>query len=385
MDRLRTLLPSLALLLAACVATPPSPPTPPVPAPASDAPRMRGAGDGGCPSEFSGTCYPVWFGTNRRPLDPADPGKGFGSEIDERIHFGKRIVRIPSSHRVGELGSPLWKRLLLQVDDRITVDPATVMARDAFERDVRKFLAGLDASDRNVLVYIHGFNTGFDDAARRAAQLGFDLKVPGITVLYSWPSRGNLSGYVADLSSIEASEAPIADFLIAVSALADRGKVHIIAHSMGNRGLLRALHRATTQAALRAGTRFGQIFLSAPDIGVAAFRQLATVYPQVAERTTLYVADQDKALAALEWISEGGGRVGGAPPVMVLPGIDTVRVRGHSLFRLGHSYFAEEPDVLRDIRAQLYWRESPERRRARFGWPVPDEAPDGRGAWVIGR
>ncbi len=391
MIRLHTLLSLAALMLAACVATPPpAPPTAPAePArmrgAAPEAARMRAMGDGSCPPEFSGTCYPVWFGTNRRPLDPADPGKGFGGEIDDRIHFGKRIVRIPASHRVGELGSPLWKRLLLQVDDRITVDPARVMARDAFERDVRKFLAGLDASDRNVLVYIHGFNTGFDDAARRAAQLGFDLKVPGITVLYSWPSRGSLSGYVADLSSIEASEAQIADFLIAVSALADRGKVHIIAHSMGNRGLLRALHRATTQAALRAGTRFGQIFLSAPDIGVAAFRQLASVYPQVAERTTLYVADQDKALAALEWITEGGGRVGGAPPVLVLPGIDTVRVRGSSLFRLGHSYFAEEPDVLRDIRAQLYWREGPERRRARFGWPVPDDAPDGRGAWVIGR
>lgn len=381
MIRLHTLLSLAALALAACAATPP--PAPPAP---GEVPRTRAVrGDDGCPSEFSGTCYPVWFGTNRRPLDPTDPGKGFGSDIDDRIHFGKRIVRIPTSHRTGELGSPLWKRLLLQVDDRITVDPATVMAQGAFERDVRKFLGGLDPSDRNVLVYIHGFNTGFDDAARRAAQLGFDLKVPGITVLYSWPSRGSVSAYVSDLSSIEASEAQIADFLIAVSALADRGKVHIIAHSMGNRGLLRALHRATTQAALRSGTRFGQIFLSAPDISVSAFRQLASVYPQVAERTTLYVADQDRALAALEWFSEGGGRVGGAPPVLVLPGIDTVRVRGASLFRLGHSYFAEEPDVLRDIRAQLYWRESPERRRARFGWPVPDDAPDGRGAWVIGR
>jgi esterase/lipase superfamily enzyme len=386
MIRLQTWLPLLATLaLAACVATPPAP-VPPADTAAVQTPRTRAVrGDGGCPSEFSGACYPVWFGTNRKPLDAADPAKGFGAEVDDRIHFGKRIVRIPSSHRVGELGSPLWRRLLLQVDDRITVDPATVMARDAFERDVRKFLAGLDASDRNVLVYIHGFNTGFDDAARRAAQLGFDLKVPGITVLYSWPSRGSLSGYVADLSSIEASEAQIADFLIAVSALADRGKVHIIAHSMGNRGLLRALHRATTQAALRAGTRFGQIFLSAPDIGVAAFRQLASVYPQVAERTTLYVADQDKALAALEWLTEGGGRVGGAPPVVVLPGIDTVRVRDNSLFRLGHSYFAEEPEVLRDIRALLYWREAPERRRARFGSPVPDDSPDARGAWVIGR
>ena len=388
MFRLPPLLPLLALVLAGCVATPPAAVAPPPAATSSAepaAPRMRAArGDGSCPSEFSGTCYPVWFGTNRRPLDAADPGKGFGAEVDTRIHFGKRIVRIPSSHRTGELGSPLWRRLLLQVDDRITVDPATVLAQDAFARDVRQFLASLDASDRNVLVYIHGFNTSFDDAARRAAQLGFDLKVPGITVLYSWPSRGNVSAYVADQSAIEASEAQIADFLIAVSALADRGKVHIIAHSMGNRGLLHALHRATTQAALRAGTRFGRIFLSAPDINAKLFSQLASVYPQVAERTTLYVADQDRALAALEWFTDGG-RAGSAPPVLILPGIDTVRVRGSSLFQLGHSYFAEEPDVLRDIRAQLYWGESPARRHARFGWPVPDSTAEARGAWIIGR
>ena len=389
MITLRNLMALIGWALTACASAPPpipaSQPAPAVAAVAEEAVRTRSMrGDASCPPEFSGTCYPVWFGTNRKPIDAANPAKGFGGDIDDRIHFGKRIVRIPSSHREGELGSPLWKRLLTQTDDRITVDPATVMAEDAFKRDVRAFIAKLDPADHNVLVYIHGFNTSFDDAAKRAAQLGFDLKVPGITVLYSWPSRGSASAYLGDLSAIEASEAQIADFLIAVSALADKGKVHIIAHSMGNRGLLRAMHRATTQAALRSGTRFGQIFLSAPDVNASLFRQLASVYPQVAERTTLYVADQDKAIAALEWMTEDV-RVGAAPPVLILPGIDTVRVRGSSLFQLGHSYFAEEPDVLRDIRAQLYFKESPARRQARNGWPVPDTMPGAAGSWVIGR
>ena len=387
MITLRNLLPLVTLTVAACVAAPPAAPpdTTAVAQGGAEATRTRALrGDGSCPPEFSGTCYPVWFGTNRKPLDAKDLGKGFGSDIDERIHYGKRIVRIPATHRPGELGSPLWRRLLLNMDDRITVDPAQALAEDAFARDVRKFIAGLDPNDRNVLVYIHGFNTSFDDAAKRAAQLGFDLKVPGITVLYSWPSRGSASAYLSDLSAIEASEAQIAEFLVGVTALADRGKVHIVAHSMGNRGLLRAMHRATTQAALRSGTRFGQIFLSAPDVNATLFRQLASVYPQVAERTTLYVADQDKAIAALEWMTEGA-RVGAAPPVLVLPGIDTVRVRGSSLFKLGHSYFAEEPDVLRDIRAQLYFHESPARRQARFGWPIPDLASGTAGSWVIGR
>jgi esterase/lipase superfamily enzyme len=386
--RMLQILTALVLVAGAAPAPPPaatagSPPS--AATDSADAPRMRSVRpDAPCPAEFSGVCYPVWFGTNRKPLDERDPAKGFGAEFDDRLHFGKRIVRIPSTHQPGELGSPLWKRLLTRVDDRITVDPATVLSADAFARDVRAFLARLDPADRNVFVFIHGFNTTFDDAARRAAQLGFDLKVPGITAFYSWPSRGNVAAYLTDVSSIEASEEHMADFLVKASALADRGKVHLIAHSMGNRGLLRAMHRATTQAALRSGTRFGQIFLAAPDVDAKLFRQLATVYPQVSERTTLYVADRDKAIAAMAWIADAE-RAGSTPPLILMPGIDTVRVRGGSLFRLGHSYVAEELDVLRDIAAQLHWRDTPAQRRARYGQPVPDDTPGARGAWVIGK
>lgn len=385
----------LLLALAACAPTPTASPSLPADSPSAAPPpaapaavaadaalRMR-ALSGDCQAEFSGTCYPVWFGTDRRPLDPHNAAAGFGSEPDDRLHFGKRIVRIPLSHRPGELGSPLWKRLLTGVDDRITVDPATTLAPEAFVRDVRGFLGQLDPADRNVLVYIHGFNTSFDEAARRAAQLGFDLKVPGVTAFYSWPSLANITAYVGDLARMEASEQHLADFLVKTTQLAERGKVHLIAHSMGNRGLLRAMHRATTQAALRAGTRFGQIFLAAPDIDARTFAQLASVYPVAAEHTTLYVADQDKAMLALEWVT-AEARAGGAPPVLVLPGIDTVRVRGWSLFRLGHSYVAEDAGVLSDIRALLHWREPPERRRVRNGWPRPDDTPGAKGAWVLG-
>jgi esterase/lipase superfamily enzyme len=350
---------------------------------ADEAAQKMRALSGDCRAEFSGTCYPVWFGTNRKPLDRNNPSAGFGSEPDERLHFGKRIVRIPLSHRPGELGSPLWQRLLTGVDDRLTVDPAMVLSEDAFVRDVRSFLGALDPRDRNVLVYIHGFNTSFDEAAKRAAQLGFDLKVPGITAFYSWPSLANITAYSGDLSRIEASEQFLADFLVRTTTLVERGKVHLIAHSMGNRGLLAAMHRATTQAALRTGVRFGQIFLAAPDVDARSFAQLASVYPLAAEHTTLYVADQDKALLALEWAT-AEARAGGAPPVLVLPGIDTVRVRGWSLFRLGHSYVAEDASVLRDIRTVLHWQEPPERRRVRNGWPLPDDTPGARGAWVLG-
>jgi len=143
------------------------------------------------------------------------------------------------------------------------------------------------------------------------------------------------------------------------------------------------MYRATAQAAIRSGVRFGKIFLAAPDVDGKLFRQLASIYPQISERTTLYVADQDRALAAMEWFSKEP-RAGSVPPLVVVPGIDTIRVRGASLFRLGHSYVAEDINVIRDISTLLYGRDPPERRRERNGWPVPDRTPEGRGTWVIG-
>jgi esterase/lipase superfamily enzyme len=338
-----------------------------------------------CRTEFSGSCYPVWFGTNRRPVDSKDYSKGFSDRHDERIHYGKRIVYVPFGRTEGSLGSPLWQRLLTGKDDRIKLGEGYQFDEIGFARDVRNFLSRLNPRDRDVLVFIHGFNISFDETARRAAQLGFDLKVPGITAFFSWPSRAKWDpvGYVADRAAIENSEEQLAQFLVTVSGLTEPGRVHIIAHSMGNYGLLRALQSATALAAIRGKIRFGQIFLAAPDVDVQLFKRLAAVYPQIAERTTLYVADQDKAIRGSEWFSRDE-RVGAYPPVTLVKGIDTVQVRGAANpFLLGHTYVAENLRVLMDISTLIYFREPPETRRGRNQYPVPDDTDQGKGSWII--
>ena len=86
------------------------------------------------------------------------------------------------------------------------------------------------------MVFIHGYNVSFEEAALRAAQLGYDLGIAGVMAFYSWPSQGTLQGYAADAASIEASEAFISDFLTRMATTSGVARVHIIAHSMGNRG-----------------------------------------------------------------------------------------------------------------------------------------------------
>lgn len=329
-------------------------------------------------SKPEGNIYPVWYGTNRRPVDPNDERKGYTSNRDNQTHYGKCFVVIPKSHKFGSVGRA-WYKFWSSDDDPLSVNPPIPLSELAFLEDIKQTLIR-ESTGRNLLVYIHGYNVTFEEGAIRAGQIGFDLKVPGITAFFSWPSKGSPLplAYTADLASIEASEKSIANFFIKMAKDTNADYVHIIAHSMGNRGLLRALHRATAQAAIEAGVKFGQIFLAAPDVDVDLFRELASVYPKISERTTLYVSGKDKALEASNWVSDYP-RAGYTPPIMTLNGIDTVEATNIDLTILGHGYFAEAAEVLHDMHDLLLHNDPPE-KRIRLN---REAAADGSLYWVI--
>ena len=57
--------------------------------------------------------YPVWFGTNRKPIDKDDLSKGFsGDRADDinTVHYGRCDVAVPKTHNFGEIGNAWWKR-----------------------------------------------------------------------------------------------------------------------------------------------------------------------------------------------------------------------------------------------------------------------------------
>jgi esterase/lipase superfamily enzyme len=226
---------------------------------------------------------------------------------------------------------------------------------------------------------LHGYNVDFDDAARRAAQIGVDLKVPGVTAFFSWPSCGKPSGYMPDESCIEASEPYIAEFLRDFANRSGVDRVHLIAHSMGNRGLLRALHRLETRLAHDSAVNFGQIILAAPDIDAEVFKALTESISSFGQRTTLYASQKDRAVGASQWL-HGYPRAGLTPPVTVVPGIDTVEVPQFNVFDLlGHGYYAEADGVLHDI-FDLIRRNADPKDRQRL---APAQTPEGSIYWVM--
>ena len=298
----------------------------------------------------------VWFGTNRQ----RNARSRFPGERSDNISYGRCRVFVPEDRAMGSLGRGLFGRII-KGDNRVKLQHVDVLEEHEFWFHLADSVTNLDTGDRQGLIFLHGFNTKFEDAARRTAQLKVDLAHKGPAAFFSWPSLGYGAGYSGDESAIDGSEPAIRAFLVDFAQRSGVSAVHIIAHSMGNRGLLRAMDAIAGAAASAAPVRFGQVFLAAPDVDATVFRNLAAAYGKLCTRTTLYVTNNDKAIG-LSRILHRYARVGLSPPVAVVPGVDTVDASGVNLGLIGHGYAAEMRPVLADIHELIKGDTAPSRR-----------------------
>jgi esterase/lipase superfamily enzyme len=305
--------------------------------------------------------YPVWFGTHRTPVVRGDQIIDFASGRSDIVRFGKCVVSIPRSHQLGSLGSSPLRRWWTRIDDRLTVKTLDTMGEQAFWDQIKDVLNDTIESERDAVVFLHGYRTKFKDAARRAGQLGVDLGIGGVMAFYSWPSRGTLIHYPADTAAIESSEGVITSFLKNIVVRSGAKRVHLIAHSMGNRGLLRAVNNIAAAAQSDTKVPFNQIVIAAADVDLDTFKSLSSAYSSVAQRTTMYVCPADVALYVSRAIYRAP-RAGFTPPTVVVPGVDTVDVPHFNLWNLGHGYFAEARELLVDLKELFHRGSAPDLR-----------------------
>lgn len=294
---------------------------------------------------------PVFYATDRnRTAEPA-PRLVYGTDRGE-LTFGVAEVSLPRSRRRAGLPVPPWWRLELAEDLA-----RHVVLLDVAERGREPFLAELRrtvsrAEPPEVLVFVHGYDVTFEDAARHAAQLADDLGFPGVPLLYSWPSEGKAHRYTIDETHVEWSRVHVAELLRLVLAESGARAVHVIAHGMGSRALARALGDLGEGAGLR------QVIFAAPDIDRDTFLGLVPRIRGRAERLTLYGSSNDRALRAAR-IVHGHPRAGESGDAMALAeGIDCIDAAAADTSLQGGS----GPTILGDVSALLRGGLPPDRR-----------------------
>ena len=106
---------------------------------------------------------------------------------------------------------------------------------------------------------------------------------------------------------------------------------------------------------------------------------LPRLYPEHAERTTLYASDVDLPVHLSAKLHEAP-RAGYYAPYTVAPGVDTVAVPDFDIDLLGHSYFAQAEALLHDM-YDLIRHGAPPAKRQRIS-PTADQ---GASFWRLRR
>lgn len=299
----------------------------------------------------------IYYATDRARTGDEDPANFYGGDRGE-LEMGSAVVSIPPQHLPGKIERPSVWTLEFREDPgkHVVLQSVTPGDADAVFADMRGQLS--QAGSESAFVFVHGFNVPFAEAAQRTAQMAYDMNFDGVPILYSWPSRASVLSYIADTAVVNLSGRHLSRFLEDVVKKSGAKRIHLIAHSMGNRALTDALelyalrHEGEPPA-------FDQVLFTAPDLDAGLFAEMAKTMRTAAQRLTLYASDKDWALAVSRKLHGDAVRAGqGGKGILHLGNVDSIDMTSIGDDMLMHSYYANNPSALSDI-LSLLWRDAP--------------------------
>jgi len=390
----------------------------------------QGDGDGknpfaDVPPKLRNNKVDVLFVTDRKPKATKNGAVQYGHERSSSMAFGSCVVEIGKgvkwpvlvknsrtrnrsvslslkvSRTTEQARFPATPLTVISVADGIELNPKEVklekeVAR-SLQEEIKKRLELTNSKE--AFVFIHGFNNTFENGVFVAAELWHFMGRRGVPIVYSWPTKQGLMSYGYDRESSEFTVFHFKQFLRAIAGCEDLKKIHILAHSRGTgvagaafRELVIAASASPVKTGLSAGSpgqtardvlgKIGNVILAAADIDmeVASQRLSAEMAFMGAERVTIYLSREDKAINFAVWLFESIGRLGELSLRLLSPAqtktfeiidrIDFIDARVDTGF-LGHAYFHSSPAVSSDLILLLRDNLKP---GAKHGRPLtPDE------------
>jgi esterase/lipase superfamily enzyme len=267
------------------------------------------------------------------------------------LTYGAASVRIPDDHKIGRIELPSsWKLFGMTLSsstsehERFIIKRVVPLSESAFSQIIK------NKGANSALIFVHGFNTSFDDALYRCAQITWDLQYKGLPILFTWASRGEVIDYLYDRESAYLARDAFVSLLQKLRRDFKVEQVVVLAHSMGNVVVLDSLaNYAHTSNPLN----IARLIMAAPDVDRDQFKVLAASAKAIVGGMTLYASSADRAMVISKRLAGGVPRAGDVPidgPV-VLPDVETIDVTamGNDIFGLNHNVFAASRDVMEDI------------------------------------
>ncbi|ACM29247.1 alpha/beta hydrolase [Rhizobium rhizogenes] len=290
--------------------------------------------------------------TTRQPS--GNPATLFNGERSPRPYMTEVAVSIPPKRAAGTVQWP----------KKLPPNPATDFAVTRV-RQIETVAEGRiwfrqHIEGGHALVFIHGFNNKYEDSVFRLAQIVHDSGMQATPILFTWPSRASLFGYEYDKESTNYSRTALEQSLRVLAADPAVKDITILAHSMGTWLAMESLR----QMGIRDGhvdPKIHNVILASPDIDIQVFAkqfvEMGTPHPKF----TIFVSQDDRALAASSLITGRVARLGGIDPTAEpyrskleeagITAVDLTKVKSGD--SMNHGKFAESPQIVQLIGQRL--------------------------------
>ncbi|WP_245312464.1 alpha/beta fold hydrolase [Rhizobium sp. R693] len=234
---------------------------------------------------------PIYVATTRARSD--NLSLPYSAERSQTLNFAKLDIGIPRNHVPGRI----------ETSGRIP-DPSRhfsartyqpIADRQEFIRQLNAALAQRAPEDREIFIFVHGYNNNFADSVFRNAQITYDYNIKSVSLNYAWPSGASIPLYVFDRDSALIGRRGLAE-TIEIAAQTNAKRIILVGHSMGAYVVTEALRDLALRGRTTTLKRLGGVVLAAPDIDVDVFVSQLDDIGDIPRPFTIIVSQRDRAL-----------------------------------------------------------------------------------------
>lgn len=295
-------------------------------------------------AEGIGTPYTIFVGSTRG-RDPAAKALRYTERAP--LGFLAYDVSVPPLRKPGEVHTagrrgPDLNRDFVATGARRYSTPAS------FRAGMSQALKSHPKANKNVIVYVHGYNNTIGDSVFRMAQLSHDLKIDDLPISYTWPSAENPLAYAYDRDSALFARDGLESFLTQV-ARSGAKTITIVGHSMGSLIVMESLRQMAIRGDREVLPRLNGVVLMSPDLDVDVFRSQAQRIGSLPQPFIIFTSSRDKALRLSARLTGLPTRLGNLADVKEVADLDVtmIDVSNFKSGGLDHFAAAENPALLK--------------------------------------
>ncbi|GAA5076153.1 alpha/beta hydrolase [Roseibacterium beibuensis] len=181
--------------------------------------------------------------------------------------------------------------------------------RSNFRSAIAAELSRRPANQREVMLFVHGYNTTFADGLYRTAQIRHDYDIPVVPVHYAWSSAGSVLGYAYDRDSVLFARDGLEQVITEITSIPGAELV-LVAHSLGSSMTMEVLRQLSIGNRHDVLDRIAGVILLSPDVDINVFRTQARRIGDLPQPFFIFTSRRDRALQLSALITGQRNRLG---------------------------------------------------------------------------